>query len=152
MPVRQDDSTISDEETLWRRVLDDNNWWTREPDGRIRTSSTVFKDRQSYELSMYIAASTSESEVLSSHPRHGIVQITAGQVRAAGPFSIARDEIPIEEDPAGHAHIVVSPSPVGKVAQKMAQSAKWARLPADTPPNTGLNGYPAADEAAAEHG
>jgi len=148
MPARQDDTSIGDDVILWRRILDDRGWWTTDPDGRIRPASVAFKDRQSNEVSMYIATLTSETEVLSKHLSHGIVRIKAGQIRAAGTFNITADEIPVEEDPAGRAHIVVSPSPNTKAARIMAQCASWVRLPAGVPSNTGIDGYTSTDQDA----
>src|SRR5579859_2796662 len=106
MSQGRDDTSISDDEVLWRRILSDHRWTTTKG-GAFRPSSVAFIDHRSGELSVYLGRETTKEKVLSGHVRDGIASVTAGQIRALGPFDVVRDVIPLEEDPAGDAHVVV---------------------------------------------
>jgi hypothetical protein len=77
---RQDDSSISGDAILWRRIppYRDNVQW--EEDGSPVPSSLNFGDEEN-ELSLYLASETSIETVLMNHEGFGLVKLTAGDIR-----------------------------------------------------------------------
>lgn len=132
MPQRRDDTSISDDEVLWRRILADYRWTTTKG-GALRPSSVAFIDHRSGGLSVYIGCETTKENVLAGHPGDGIASVTAGQIRALGAFVIIRDAIPLHEDPAGDAHAVVRPTPERSAASALARNATWVHTPSSAP-------------------
>ena len=115
MPSRVDDPTINNDEVLWRRLLPE--WLHTEESGRIRAKSFAFTDRLSGELSVHIAALTTQAAVLAGRPNDRIAAIEAGYPRSLG-FAIVHDPKP--EDPS---HALICPSPKGAKARSIAERA-----------------------------
>jgi hypothetical protein len=126
MQPRIDDSSIGDEERLWRRIIP--QWIVQAEDGKLRPSSAAFLDGHTGEVSVHIAALTDEDKALEDRPNDSLVEIKAGLPRSLG-HAIVRD--PTEKDPS-HALICPPPGRTGKPrksdARKMAQSAEWIVL------------------------
>lgn len=93
----------------------------------------AFIDHGSRELSVYIARLTSQDKVLQKLPGDGNVALTAGQMRSCGRYAAVRDPIPLEDDPAGDAHVLICPTPDGAAARTMALQATWVKKPASAP-------------------
>jgi hypothetical protein len=98
---RQDDATISGGMVLWRRIppYADNVTW--DPDIGVPVASSLnFRDGE-HELSLSIAAETTQETVLAGHDGLGLVQLTAQDLRdvLGASFVICRDERP---DEPGH--------------------------------------------------
>lgn len=126
MQPRIDDSSIGDEERLWRRIIPD--WIHRTPDGKFRPSSVAFLDGYTGEVSVHIAAFTNQEKALRGHPNDSLVEIRVGFPRSFG-HAIVPD--PTDEDPS-HALICPPPQKPNKQrksdARKMAEQARWVVL------------------------
>jgi hypothetical protein len=94
MQPRIDDSSIGDEERLWRRIIPR---WIITEDGKFRPSSTAFLDDYTNEVSVNIAVLTDLDKALEDHPNDSLVEIKAGLPRSLG-HAIVRD--PTEKDPS----------------------------------------------------
>lgn len=120
----QDDLTISDDTTLWRRippawvVYDENQ-------GRSRPSSQAFQDDRNEEpMSVYLADECDgHDEALAGHEGFFLVSVTAEQVRSLGQ-GIARDPLP--DAPS---HCLVFGKKTKKVRSSLAKRADWVVAP-----------------------
>ncbi len=130
MPERVDDSSIPDDERLWRRIIP--QWLCRDDAGNWRPSSAAFKDSLSREVSVLIAALTTQEAALRDRPADSLAEITAAVPRSRG-YKVARD--PEGGDtPDDPAHAVLCP-PAGRGknqtrrdALAMAAAAQWIVL------------------------
>jgi hypothetical protein len=116
---RVDDSTVADDEVLWRRI---HPTWIVLKEGKETLSSAAFKDE---ELSVHIASLTTRDAVLARYPRHRLSAFTAGQARREG-FIVLRDPIP--ED-VSHALVLPREKPTrGDLARQARKLRDLARL------------------------
>jgi len=126
MQPRFDDSSICDEERLWRRIIP--QWIVPTEDGKLRPSSSAFLDGYTGEVSVHIAALTDQYKALEGRPNDSLVEIKAGLPRSLG-HAIVRD--PTEQDPS-HALICPPPEKPRKQrksdARRMAEEAQWIVL------------------------
>lgn len=114
MPNRIDAEDIANEAWLLRRI-----------DARMldRTANAVqtwaWQD-QNNELSVYVAAETTEARVLSlGKPGQIIIRITAGSVRKLGHI-VVRDPEPDEPS-----HCIIYPHPSRRISKKMCERSAW---------------------------
>src|SRR5687768_6084577 len=125
MPARVDDTSISHDDVLWRRVLPE---WTKFEEGATRVTSVAFKDRHTGEVSVHIARLANLEAILAAYPGHAVVAITAGFVRSLGNYIIACN--PIMNDPRAPddpSHAVICPSPTKSDARALARHATWVK-------------------------
>src|SRR3989442_5587798 len=127
MPDRTDDSSIKDEDPLWRRIL--SSWVHRNPDGTVRPSSVAFLDRLSGEVSVHLARLTNVERVLAGHETDSLAEIQARVPRSLG-HAIVRDPEPA--DPS-HA-LICAPRDRGinkrkRDAHEMAVRSRWVVEP-----------------------
>lgn len=117
MPPKVDATDISDDAILWRRV--DRGMIDKVGDFES-LQSWAFKD-QNHEISLYVAAETSEKAVLAvGKLDQVIVSITAGDIRRLG-YKVVRDP-----DPDNLAHCIIDPYPTKKAHFKaMALASRW---------------------------
>jgi len=132
MANRVDDTSVGDQELLWRRILDrPMEWWTEREDGSIRPSSAAFKDSAN-EVSVNVASQTTQSAILKDYEPNGLVSIPASLPRSLDHIVAATNE---PDDPDDPSHRVICPSEhLGrkgrmKAAKAMAMQASWLVLP-----------------------
>ena len=126
----RDDPSISNADTLWRRIpprwiiWDDNA-------KRFRPSSAAFEnDQDGMPMSVYVErlvrlAGASEATVLEGHPHFGLASITAGFVRAhKQAIALERAAIP------GHAVVVGEKKKA--TCRAFAKSAIWIFNPQES--------------------
>jgi len=124
---RQDDSTISGDIVLYRRVPPRADRVTWGEDGFPNPSSFNFKDAHD-ELSLHMAQETSPEAVLAGleHQGFGLVYFTAQQVReictkpGGPPIIFCRDDI----DPT-NGHVLLCGKISGAMAKKLSKAARW---------------------------
>ena len=87
MPAHVDDPTISDSDLLWRRLFP--KWIVPADGGGVRISSAAFKDGNR-EVSVNLAALTTQEKTLAEFSDQGIAEIPAGTPRSLG-HAIVRD-------------------------------------------------------------
>ncbi|MGH9837472.1 MAG: hypothetical protein ACREEM_01665 [Blastocatellia bacterium] len=126
MPIRIDDLSIPDDDLLWRRLRPD---WVIPTEDGFRISSAAFKDGR-HEVSVDLAAQTTQEKTLAGFPNQGLAEIKAGFPRSLG-HAIIRD--PIVNNPA-HA-LICEPldQPNRKRerdAKEMARQASILKMPA----------------------
>ncbi len=126
MQPRIDDSSIGDEERLWRRIIP--KWIVQTEDDKLRPSSSAFLDGHTGEVSVHIAALTDRDKALEGRPDDSLVEIKAGLPRSLG-HAIVRD--PTDKDPS-HALICPPPEKPRKRrkadAREMAEQSQWIVL------------------------
>jgi hypothetical protein len=139
MPQRTSDVLILDEDLLWRRILDQPAWWTKNPDGTIRPSSSSFlqrKDGDSLEngLSVQLAKLTTKEKASSIIESAGLAEIQVKCLRDLQ-LLIIHDPIENKENSSEDdiAHTLICPQNGQKItktqARKMAESARMILLP-----------------------
>ncbi len=121
---RSDDTSIGDDEILWRR-FHPTQMAPDEPIEELTASSGVFRDK---EMSVHIASLTSLPIVRAKYPEHGIVSFTAAAARAEG-LVVVRDPIPEDES-----HALVCRSDGTKITKTQAKALKLRSKPVVTPP------------------
>lgn len=131
---RTDDSSIGDDERLWRRVPPVQV--TQDPQtGKPRPSSAAF--HPSDQMSVDIASLTCPAAALAGYPEHGLAEFRAGDARKAGCI-VVRDPLP---DNRAHA-LVLGKRPDGRLTpsqgKQIATRAVWA-IP---PPRIGAGASP----------
>lgn len=94
MPPRPDDSSIGDNEILWRRVHPTQIDLIAET-GLPDVSSGTFSTRE--EVSISIASEGVLEDFVRDYPEHSVIEFTAGAARALG-CTVVRDPQP--NDPA----------------------------------------------------
>jgi hypothetical protein len=126
---REDDSGLSDDKDLWRRISP--HWIIREGD-RFRPGSNSFRDGRSGELSVFVAEMTNEDEVMKGHDADSLVAIPAGLPRSLGCIVALTPE-----DPNPAHRIIIHPEKNGmkKASKVLAEEARWVRL---LPPPTAM--------------
>lgn len=141
MPQTADQIEIVDEDSLWRRILDQPAWWTREGE-RIRPSSSSFKQRRINENGELERGISVQLEKLTTLEKSSLVIETAGiaEIKVKFPRSLNLDVVydPIidedEEDNNDLAHTLICPQTGIQItksqARKMAGEAKMIVLPA----------------------
>lgn len=139
MPQRTEDIKISDEDLLWRRILDDPRWWTQNQDGTIRPSSSSFLQRKEGEklekgLSVQLAKLTTKEKASSVIETAGLAEIKVKVPRELE-LLVIYDPIEDKENPSENdfAHTLICPREERKItktqARKMAGAAKMMVLP-----------------------
>jgi len=135
MPQGIEDVSILDEDLLWRRILDDpTRWWTKNPDGTIRPSSSSFLQRKEKDsdklengLSVQLSKLTTQKKASSFIESAGLAEIEVNVPRELN-LDVIYD--PIEEDIA---HTLISPKENQKItkaqARKLAGAVKMIVLP-----------------------
>lgn len=99
-----------------------------ESDGRVRPTSANFEDHpDGSPMSVVIAAESTVEIALEGHEGYGLVEFTAGDVRARGQ-GISR----VEDGVPGHAE-VFGPKPAASVRRPLAKLCQWVREPAGRP-------------------
>ena len=123
---RIDDSTVNNDERLWRRVHPDQIIWD-EHLKNYRPSSGVF--RPSGEMSVDIASLSTPEAALSNYSQHSLVEFQAGAARKEGCI-IVRDPLP---DNPSHA-LVCGKNTEGRLtkpqAKNIQRNSKWVILKA----------------------
>lgn len=126
MPLRTDDLSITDDDLLWRRL---HPTWVIPTDDGFRISSAAFKDGR-HEVSVDLAALTTQEQTLAGFPQQGLAEIKAAVPRALK-HAIVRD--PVAGNPA-HALICEPPGQPNKQrerdAKAMARQASILKMPA----------------------
>ncbi len=121
MPPRVDDSSIADDEVLWRRIIP--SWLQHEPNGNLRPQSVAFIDRHTGEVSVHLASIMRDPTIaLRGHPEDSLTSIRAGYPRSLG-YAIVSDPKP--EDSS---HALICPSPTKKHARDIAKESTWVVL------------------------
>lgn len=137
---REDDSSIPDEEKLWRRIP--KSQIVPGDDGKPRPSSAAFRDRETGEISVHLSSLTTKEAALERFPEFSLAEIPAGLPRSLG-YSVARD--PIKDDsilPDDPSHALVCPPPsrslnrCRKDHSVMAVQSQWAVLREGHSPNS----------------
>lgn len=145
MSHRSDDLSTADEALLLRRIWDKPDvWFTRNEEGQPRLSSVAFLDGRTDEVSVNVAADTTEKQVLNGYPDFGLVSIEAGIPRSVDHIVALTPEV---NDPS---HRVICPQPNSTKGQRktaarvMAKYAKWLYYPAShrNPDGNTLNEVP----------
>jgi hypothetical protein len=119
-----DDSTIPDDEDLWRRippwhfVFDENR-------GAVRPSSAAFDDDEDGQpMSVYLASAAAAPDiVLRGHAGFALATITAGLARECQQ-ALVRDPLP--EAPS---HAVVIGRKTHGIRRRFAREAQWVISP-----------------------
>ena len=121
----QDDSVISDDELVYRRIPE--QWWVPDHNiGRERPSSQAFiQDGPDGPVSVYVASRTIPSAVVSEGPEPYLVSVLVSVIREMG-LDVVYD--PMSGGP-GHATIVGRKT--HSCAKKLAKASKW--IPPYTP-------------------
>ena len=130
-----DDPTVSDDETLWRRLPSRHNLrdWYEEIDGQWRPTSVAFLDNRNatHSLSAYVSSETDLDRLKLDFPGWNIAGFLAEVPRAYN-HSIQR-----EPDQGYDSHVVITPPSEqwGKenrkktlrktAARAMAKSSQW---------------------------
>lgn len=134
MHNRTDDLTISDQDLLLRRILDQPAIWFKiAEDGSIRPSSAAFKDSYTNEVSVHVQSLTTEEAVLAQgKPGDGLVSIPARVPRSLNHIVAATVEADDPEDPSHR--VICAPAELGKgartrAARVMASEAVWIVFP-----------------------
>ena len=139
MPQEAEEIEILDEDSLWRRILDQPAWWTKNADGTIRPSSSSFLQRKDGDklergLSVQLAKLTAKEKASSVIETAGLAEIKA-EVPRDLELSIIYDPIEDNENPSENdiAHTLICPPNEQKItktqARKMAGAAKMIILP-----------------------
>ena len=142
MPQGTEEAEISNEDLLWRRILDDpTRWWTKNSDGTIRPSSSSFLQRKEKDsdklengLSVQLAKLTTKEKASSVIRSAGLAEIKVKLPRELG-LSVIYDPIENKENPSENdlAHTLISPQDRQKItktqARKMAGEATMIVLP-----------------------
>jgi len=116
-----DDSTISDDALLWRRIAP-GNIRVNPQTGHETVSSAAFRTQQ---MSVHIASLTNTQNVLTNYPNDRLAQFRAGDARAVGCF-VVRD--PLQNDPS-HALVCRNDDHTQLLRKSQAkQIANYARL------------------------
>lgn len=128
MAERVDDPTISNDDLLWRRIVNQPEWISHNADGSWRVSSAAFLDRYTGEVSVHLARLTQQEQALAGRPDDGLVELVAGLPRALG-LIVVYDP----QDDLSHSLICPRPgSAIGKgEARKLAAAARWLLKPKD---------------------
>lgn len=118
MPSRADATDIPDHADLWRRI--DKNMLSQLPTGVKTLQSWAWKD-QNREISVYVAAETTEEDVLrAGKPGQILIKIKAGSVRELG-RTVTRDP-----EPDNGAHCLILPYPKSRAEfRALADKAFW---------------------------
>jgi hypothetical protein len=124
--ARQDDSRISGDMVLWRRIPPHPDNVKFDEETGIATPSSLNFDDKDNELSLYIASETMVETVMAGHDGFGLACLTAADVRAAlaGAAVICRDS----SDPAP-GHIVVCAKLTRKQRKELASKCRWELPP-----------------------
>lgn len=121
--------TISNDDLLWRRIVNQPEWVNRNSDGSWRVSSAAFIDRHTGQVSAHLARLTTQEKALAGRPDEGMIELIAGLPRSLG-LIVAYD--PKDEDPS---HSLIYPPAGGAVskskARKLADAARWLVKPKD---------------------
>lgn len=127
MTEREDAKTISDDDLLWRRIVNKPEW-VNPNTGRV--SSAAFIDRYTGEVSVHLARLTTQEKALAGRPDDGLVKLVAGLPRSLD-LIVAYD--PKEDDPSPS--LICSPTGSGiskSKARKLAEAAQeWLVKPKD---------------------
>lgn len=127
MTDRVDDPTISDDDLLWRRIVNQPAWVSHNPDGSWRISSAAFIDRHTGEVSVHLARLTTQEKALVNRPDDGLAEINAGLPRSID-LVVAYD--PTDDDPS---HSLICPVKGGSIsksrARRLADAAQWLIKP-----------------------
>jgi hypothetical protein len=127
----RDDSTISDEAELWRRIHP-KQWELDGNLGRIRPVSGAFDDPSdgtpmSVDLAdVYIQMGQGPEAALIGYEEFALAAITARLIRECG-LGVARQPLP--ENPA---HAVVFGKKSQKIRRKLAREARWVVPPTNS--------------------
>ncbi len=127
MPQRVDASEISNDDALWRRIVNHPEWISADGLGGWRVSSAAFLDRRSGEVSVHWAKLTTQTQALAAYPDAGLVEILAGLPRSLD-LIVAYD--PQVDDPS-HS-LICAPGDCGvskSKARKLAATARWLVKP-----------------------
>lgn len=130
MTQRVDDkTTISNDDLLWRRIVNKPEWVSRTEDGKWRVSSAAFIDRYTGEVSVHLAKLTTQEKALAGRSNEGLVEIVAALPRSIE-LIIAYD--PKDDD---QSHSLICPPSGGSIskskARKLADAANWLVKPKD---------------------
>jgi hypothetical protein len=119
----QDDTTIQDEDDLWRRIPP--NWIVPDENrGGWRPASQAFNDHpDGSPMSVKLAKEERIEDVMASHSGFFLVAISAGLARQCEQ-KVARDPLPDNSAPA-----VVVGKKKGSVRAKFAKEARWVVAP-----------------------
>lgn len=140
MPQNADQIEILDEDLLWRRILDDPRWWTENPDGTIRPSSSSFLQRKKEGnlengLSVQLAKLTTKEKASSIIESAGLAEIKVKLPKSLN-LIVVYDPIINENNDEENdlAHTLICPIQGTQItksqARKMAGEAKMIVLPA----------------------
>jgi len=131
MTVRTDDVSLSDDDVLLRRILDQPSLWFTHVEGNLVASSAAFKDSLN-EVSVNVAFETSVETVMNGRTTDGLVSVTVGIPRSLDHI-VAKTSDP--GDPEDSSHRVICP-PLGlptkrrmAAARRMARASKWIIFP-----------------------
>ena len=130
MSQRSDDHNLTDEALLLRRIWDKPDiWFTNNEEGEPKLSSVAFLDGRTNEVSVNVAAETTEEKVLEGYPDFGLVSVEAGVPRSADHIVAITPEV---DDSS---HRVICPPPNSTKGQRktaariMAGAARWLLYP-----------------------
>lgn len=133
---RQDDSALVGDIRVFRRIPPKADRVSKDENGNLVPSTQNFRDSRDDELSMYIAAETSEEAVLRGCEDFYLIEMTIGQIRAVytkykRDLAICRD---VTEE-TGPGHILVCGKPSPSMKDELRECAKWVpgRGPMDQP-------------------
>lgn len=127
MTQRVDDPTISNDDLLWRRIVNQPDWVKRNPDGSWRVSSAAFIDRYTGEVSVHLARLTTQEKALANRPDEGLAEISAGLPRSV--------DLIVVYDPTidDSSHSLICPTKGGTIsksrARTLAEAARWLIKP-----------------------
>lgn len=131
MAEGNDSPIITDDDLLWRRIVNVPQWIKELPHGGHRVSSAAFKDGHTGEVSVHLAKLTTQERALAQHPEKGLVEIVVSLPRSLG-HSVVYD--PADNDPS-HSLICPPQNQTEKTrnrdARKMAEAARWLIFPLD---------------------
>ncbi len=128
MSVREDDSSIANEDILWRRIQNTPIWIKINDDKTFRLSSAAFLDDITGEVSIHLEKIIKEqAKALEGKPDDGLVEIEAGFPRSLN-HKIVSDPTDTDES-----HSLICPPNMAnsrrKAAKKMALHARWLVYP-----------------------
>lgn len=136
--ARHHDPDIPEDTPLYRRIPWQGGRVTWDEQGNPFPTKSNFQDAND-ELSLYIAAETTEEWVLAGHDGFGLISITFAQIRAVclnengqSVVIICRDV----EDP-GNGHVLVCGRITNGMAKRLQHASwQWVRWPRREPPET----------------
>lgn len=130
MSLRVDDSSILDNDLLWRRILDQPAWWTKDVGGVLRPSSASFLDRETGEVSVQLAKLTTIDKSSNVIKSAGIAEIKVVIPRNLG-LIVASDPLlnQIDISKNDESHTLICPTQGRQITKSQARSmAKAAQM------------------------